>query len=71
LSTVEQGELLGMPFNLYCFHIFGKYFPLNKSLNSPSVELPIHLQIPSRFLNGRVIWTRGFININFHKLFSD
>ena len=31
LSTVEQGKLFGMPFNLYCFHILGKYFPLNES----------------------------------------
>ena len=33
LSAVEQGVLLGMPFNLCCFHIWGKFFPLNESLN--------------------------------------
>jgi hypothetical protein len=32
LSTVVQGQLLGMFFNLYCFHIFGKYFSLNELL---------------------------------------
>jgi hypothetical protein len=72
LSTVEQGVLLGMPFNLYCFHILGKYFPLNESLSiSVSGTLPIHMQIPSRFLKLGVIWPQCFININFHKLFLD